>query len=66
MREKELNLEVEFHPESRLELVESAIWYEDKKSGLGDKFINAIEEKLNQILKHPFSYSVVHNGARQT
>ncbi len=66
MQEKELNPEVEFHPEARLELGESAEWYEEKKSGLGELFIDEIEEKLNQILKHPYSYSEVHKKARQT
>ena len=51
MPEKELNQEIEFHPEARLELAESAEWYEDKKPGLGDEFINEVDEKLKQILK---------------
>ncbi len=65
MPEKKSNHEIEFHPEARVELAESADWYEDKKSGLGDEFIDDVELKLEQILKRPLSYSEIHNGTRQ-
>jgi len=35
------------------ELKESALWYEEEKSGLGIRFIEIIQKKLQTINDHP-------------
>lgn len=37
---------VEYHPEARMELIEAAVWYEAKSSGLGTRFIDQVERRV--------------------
>ena len=39
--------------EADKELQEAAVWYEEKSSGLGFRFIEVIERKLEIIQEHP-------------
>jgi plasmid stabilization system protein ParE len=43
-------------PEAREELLAAATWYDDQRVGLGDEFLNAIDEVLERIAAAPFSY----------
>ena len=38
------------------ELVEAAIWYDDKRKGLGDEVILNFEATLNNILRNPLLF----------
>jgi toxin ParE1/3/4 len=39
--------------EAREELRQSAHWYEDKRSGLGDDFLDAVQNAFELIEQHP-------------
>ena len=41
---------------ARFELLDAWEWYEDKQTGLGDKFKKEVYSSFNQILKHPEHY----------
>lgn len=50
-----------FEPEAKQELEESAGWYEDQRSGLGQLFLKAVAGTLNRIQAFPAaSASVAH------
>jgi plasmid stabilization system protein ParE len=36
-------------------------WYEDKKEGLGEQFVSAVENKIQHIASHPEVYSSKQN-----
>jgi hypothetical protein len=38
-----------FHPEAHEEMIQSALFYEDKSAGLGSDFLNAVEETTHRI-----------------
>lgn len=41
------------HPLVKQDYVEGYIWYEDKQNGLGKRFLQAIREKVEEIILHP-------------
>ena len=41
-------------------------YYEEKRHGLGDEFIEEIKEKLEYIKKHPLHFNKVEKEFRQT
>lgn len=54
-----------FHPEARMELLESVRYYESQRSGLGRRFLAAVTEAVGRIQAHPSRYRVVSNSWRQ-
>jgi hypothetical protein len=65
MPDKELEQKIEFHAQAREELAESANWYEERKSELGEEFLDEVESKLRKIANKPNSYPVVYQDVRQ-
>ncbi len=54
-----------FRPVADAEFVNSAEWYENKRSGLGLEFIDHIEELLDKIVNDPLRYPVVLSDIRE-
>ena len=46
----------ELHPEARAEFRSAALWYDERRSGLGDEFIAEISAALDRISDAPESY----------
>jgi hypothetical protein len=40
---------LELHPEARAELRSAALWYDERRSGLGDEFIAEVSATLDRI-----------------
>jgi len=53
--------------EARNEMREAARWYEDKRLGLGDDFLSAVESGFETIAKRPRSFTrmINHNEGRE-
>jgi plasmid stabilization system protein ParE len=49
---------LELHPEARAELRSAALWYDERRSGLGDEFITEVTATLDRIGGTPESYPV--------
>jgi len=47
---------LELHPEARAELRSAALWYDERRPGLGDEFIAEVAASLNRIGDAPESY----------
>lgn len=41
------------HEKVQLDFSEAYEWYEDKKTGLGDEFLLAVEKKIVEIVTNP-------------
>jgi len=53
-------------PEAELDLIEAYNWYEERRQGLGDEFITAVDSCISLIQRNPLSSPVVDeqfNGA---
>jgi plasmid stabilization system protein ParE len=46
---------VELHPDARAELRSAALWYEERRAGLGDEFVAEISAALDRISRGPES-----------
>jgi toxin ParE1/3/4 len=46
-----------FHPDISIDYDSAYSWYEDQRSGLGEKFLRAVREKIDAISEHPETYS---------
>ena len=48
--------------EAVMELLNSVIWYEEQQEGLGKRFRNAFNAKLEQICKEQYLYKKVYKN----
>ena len=53
----------QFHPDAADKLIESARFYEQQASGLGERFLKAVETAVGQASAHPELYPVIHADA---
>ncbi|UKO99958.1 type II toxin-antitoxin system RelE/ParE family toxin [Nostoc sp. UHCC 0870] len=60
-----MNYVLVFRPEVREELDEAYSWYENQQAGLGDEFLDCVDEILNRICQMPESYAVVYNDVHR-
>jgi len=51
--------------EARLDILETALWYERKREGLGEEFTLNLEATFAKILRHPKLYVETLQGVRQ-
>ncbi|CAN5702007.1 hypothetical protein BH11VER1_BH11VER1_12240 [soil metagenome] len=58
-------MRLEFHPEARLELYESAAFYKEVRPSLGIAFTNEIESILHQILEAPDRCPFIEEDVRR-
>lgn len=54
----------EIKDEAAQEAIESFLYYEEKLSGLGERFFNSIEDTYKRIDKNPLSYQKIHKQFR--
>ena len=40
-------------------------WYERQRIGLGEEFLAAVDDKLQEIVAHPTAYPVIHRDLRR-
>jgi len=52
-----------FRPEVGDDLRDAYDWYESQQAGLGDEFIDCVDDLLNQIGMMPESYAIVNPNA---
>ena len=52
-------------PKAESDIIESAVWYELQKKGLGDEFFLCIDAEINFIVRNPFIYSKIENEIRR-
>ena len=50
-------MRLELHPEAQAELRSAALWYDERRPGLGDEFIAEVSAALDRIGNGPESYS---------
>jgi len=54
-----------FHPEARIEFLESVVYYESQQTGLGQRFLEAVTEAVRRIQVHPNMYRLVGEASHQ-
>jgi plasmid stabilization system protein ParE len=61
-----MTLEVRLRPEAEQDLVEAAVWYEEQRPGLGQRFLDAAGAALSTASTSPRAFPVVHGSTRRT
>lgn len=54
-----------FHPEARIEFLESIVYYESQQTGLGQRFLEDVTEAVRRIEAHPKMYRLIDQTWRQ-
>jgi plasmid stabilization system protein ParE len=57
--------EVRLRPEAEQDLVEAATWYEVNQPGLGQQFLDEVQETLSSISEQPLAYTLVYRSVRR-
>ncbi|MGE0882191.1 MAG: type II toxin-antitoxin system RelE/ParE family toxin [Blastocatellales bacterium] len=55
----------EFHPDAKREFDEAVAYYDDQAEGLGDKFIEAVEETIRRIENFPEAWPLISPNTRR-
>ena len=58
-------MRIVYHPAAADELFEAAQFYETRQIGLGDKFLDAVEETLDKINNQPLIWRANGEGRRK-
>ena len=58
-------MNIKFHSEAKIEFIEASEYYEDQVVGLGDVFIEEVENVLHVIKHHPFSGAKITVSTRR-
>ncbi|MBI4583418.1 MAG: type II toxin-antitoxin system RelE/ParE family toxin [Planctomycetes bacterium] len=56
---------VDIHPDAKLEIEETASYYQEHADGLGMEFLDELKEGFNQILKFPWAYGILEGEFRR-
>jgi plasmid stabilization system protein ParE len=57
-------LQLKTHSDAREEYISSTQWYELQQAGLGERYANAIGDRIKQILLNPEQFSIVKGNYR--
>lgn len=52
-------------PEAAQDIDEAYAWYEDRRVGLGEEFLGAIDARIHYIRRYPESQQVIHETYRR-
>ena len=52
-------------PEAQININEAAVWYEQRETGLGQRFVDEIRQSLKSISMLPLRFPVIENGVRR-
>ena len=51
-------------PEAKANLAEASKWYEERKTGLGAEFLEAVDAVLEKVERNPLRYPRVYRSPR--
>lgn len=60
-----MNVNVHFRPEAEREVEQGYSWYEARKPGLGDEFVDELDVSVESICAYPNAVPVVHKTVRR-
>ena len=56
---------VDFRKEAQQDMLETIAWYEERREGLGDELLIAIENEIHLIEQNPYNYEDKYKGIRK-
>lgn len=61
-----MNYKVIIFAEAKLDIKETANWYNNKQQGLGKRFITSVKNEISIIRQNPFLYEIRYDDVRTT
>jgi len=52
-------------PQAELDVSDAAAWYEQRRTGLGDEFLDELDSVLRRVIKDPFQFPKIKNQIRR-
>ena len=52
-------------PEAQINIREAAVWYEQRETGLGQRFVEEIRQSLKTISETPLRFPLLESGVRR-
>lgn len=52
-------------PEAQVDIEESAVWYEEQRSGLGERFTTELFDLIHRIAETPLQFPVIGRSVRR-
>jgi len=52
-------------PGAELDIADAYDWYEAQRAGLGERFLTAVRECLEEVQDSPLAYPVIEHGVRR-
>ena len=52
-------------PQAQLDVADAAVWYENQRTGLGIRFLDALDHVLSRALLNPFQFPEIDSGVRR-
>lgn len=56
---------ISFKPEVTEDIQEAYDWYEDQTAGLGEQFVHAVDDCLEEIQENPGAFQIVFQSVRR-
>ena len=56
---------LKIHPKATKDLEDSALWYEKRSEGLGNRFFAAVNKRVLEITHYPNRYPIKHKDYRE-
>lgn len=60
-----MSLRVVFHAAAQMEFEKAAIWYNQQRPGLGEEFLQEIDDLVSRAAAHPERYPIVAGDVRK-
>jgi toxin ParE1/3/4 len=58
-----MTLAFDFHPEAQAELVADVDWYDDRESGVGGRFADAVRAAIESAVEDPAAWAICQDGS---
>ena len=52
-------------PQAEIDVSDAAAWYEGRRTGLGDEFLNELDSVLRRVIMSPFEFPKIKNNIRR-
>jgi hypothetical protein len=52
-----MSYRLNIRPEAEADVVEAALWYEQRKPGLGEEFVTEVDQAIRRVLENPLAFA---------
>jgi hypothetical protein len=57
-----MSYRLNIRPEAEADVMEAALWYEQRKPGLGEEFITEVDQAIRQVRENPRTDQIRHRS----